>query len=356
MSFDPSGRAPADSGIFGLPFSAQESKIILIPVPWEATTSYGSGTSEGPAAILEASHQIDLYDLEYGKAYEAGFHLLSIPKNLYTLNKQAKLQAKASRSIEDQIFHVESKAKKSKDDIKKLTLLRKKQSELVSKVNQASEKVNEHVYKTAQFWLEKSKTVALIGGDHSTPFGIIKAVSEKLNGDFGILHIDAHHDLRDSYEGFQHSHASIFHNVMESNWAPKSLVQVGIRDFSEDESLYAKAKGVHVFYDLDIQKMNADGKNWSKIAEQIISKLPTNVYISFDIDGLSPSFCPHTGTPVPGGLDYSEVIILISKLKAANKKIVGFDLNEVAPGPNGDEWDANVAARLLYKLCSAAVS
>jgi agmatinase len=209
MSFDPSGRAPSNSGIFGLPYTAEESHVILIPVPWEATTSYGSGTSLGPKAILEASHQVDLFDLEYGRAYESGFHMLEIPKFIQTLSNQTKLHAKSLRKTDDMIFEIESKTKISKVDSKKLEVLSKKRTSLIEKVNQASARVNDYVFETAYSWIKKGKTIALVGGDHSSPLGLMKAISQSLHNDFGILHIDAHHDLRDSYEGFQYSHASI---------------------------------------------------------------------------------------------------------------------------------------------------
>ncbi len=331
MPFDPNARAGNDAGIFGLPYTAAESRLIFIPVPWEATTSYGGGTSKGPAAILEASKQVDLYDIETGKAYENGYHMLKIDNSLKTLNSQAKKLANQVRSFEDKGAPT-----------KKIEALQKQ-------VNKMSDKLNESVYKKAKEQLAKNKLVALIGGDHSTPYGIIRAVSEKHNRDFGILHIDAHHDLRERYEGFTHSHASIMFNIMESDFAPKKLVQVGIRDFSEQEKDYAKQNDVSVFYDTEVQYRKADGEPWAKIAKDIVSKLPKNVYVSFDIDGLSPFFCPHTGTPVPGGLDYPEALYLLKALKESGKKIVGFDLNEVAPGKD-NEWDANVGARLLYKM------
>lgn len=331
MTFDPNARATSDSGIFGLPFSADDSKVILIPVPWEATTSYGGGTAQGPRAILQASHQVDLFDLETGKPYEHGFHMLPIEGALEVKNARAKEFATKTRELED----------KNIDGAKI--------QHFQNQVNSLCEEMNEWVYKTAKTWINKNKFVAVVGGDHSTPLGLIRAYSEKYNGDFGILHIDAHHDLRDSYEGFTYSHASIFYNVMQSTWAPKKLVQVGIRDFSEQEYIYAKEKNVSVFYDLETQRRKAQGHTWSEICQEIVAALPQNVYISFDIDGLSPAFCPHTGTPVAGGLDYSEAFILFRALVESKRKIIGFDLNEVAPGD--DEWDANVGARQIYKLC-----
>jgi agmatinase len=333
MKFDPSARASSDSGIFGLPHSAEDSKVILIPVPWEATTSYGGGTADAPQAIFEASRQVDLFDLETGKAYEHGYHMLPIPNELQSKSVRAKSAAERVRELEeDGGENYQSRTAKQE-------------------VNDLCVDMNEWVYTTAQSWLKKDKFVGLIGGDHSSPHGLIRACSEKLNGDFGILHLDAHHDLRNSYEGFKFSHASIFYNVMQADWAPKKLVQVGIRDFSEDEYLYAKERGITTFYDMQIQRRKGSGEPWMKICEDIVSGLPTNVYVSFDIDGLSPTFCPNTGTPVAGGLDYAESLILFRTLVESKRKIIGFDVNEVSPGSSDSEWDANVGARQIYKLC-----
>jgi agmatinase len=215
------------------------------------------------------------------------------------------------------------------------------------------EKLNEWVYERSTAILKEGKFLALIGGDHSTPYSGIRAISEKFKGDFGILHIDAHADLRDAYEGFQHSHASIMHNVMTSNFAPKKLVQVGIRDFCEDEYNYIKSSEgrIRTFFDLELKRGLAEGKSWMQLCDQIVSELPRNVYVSFDIDGFDPVLCPNTGTPVPGGLSFSDAAFLLSSLHRHGKTIIGFDLNEVAPGEDGDEWDGNVGSRILYKMC-----
>lgn len=330
MTFDPNARATEDSGIFGLPYSADDSQLVILPVPWEATTSYGSGTSLGPQAVLEASYQVDLFDLETGKAYEKGYHLLDISTNWLEKNQKAK-------SLAEQIRNMEENSKEAQN--------------LQEQVNQMSNELNEWVYQQTKKVTDSGKLVALLGGDHSTPFGIMRTLGEKYNGHYGILHIDAHHDFRKAYEGFKWSHASIMYNVMESPFRPSHMTQVGIRDFCEEEFLYAKEKNVRVFYDIDVQKRKLKGESWVEICKEIVNSLPQNVYISWDIDGLSPQFCPNTGTPVPGGLDFSEALVLLESLYLAGKKIIGFDLNEVAPAADGSEWDANVGARLLYKLC-----
>ncbi|MBK9293524.1 MAG: agmatinase family protein [Oligoflexia bacterium] len=330
--FDPNGPASDKDGIFGLNYTINESKLVLLPVPWEVTTSYGGGTSQGPRAIFKASKQIDLYDLELGSFYKYGICMDKMPADILKLNKSAKSQAQ-------KILKVGGIAK---------TLALKT---ALKEVNQASIKVNEYVYKKTRSFLAEDKIVGLIGGDHSTPYGSIQAYLEKYP-QMGILHIDAHADLRKAYEGFEFSHASIMYNVVR-NLNPAKLVQVGIRDFCEEEFNFIKSSGgkIKTYFDEDLAKQKFSGSSWLSICEKIISDLPKEVYISFDIDGLDPKLCPNTGTPVPGGLEFQEALMFIKMVAKAGKKIVGFDLNEVSPGTSKDEWDANVGARMLFKLC-----
>ena len=335
-SFDPNAAASADSGIFGLPFGLADSAVAFLPVPWEATTSYGGGTADGPAAILEASRQIDLFDVDVLRPYEVGLHLLPESRDV---RKRGRAARKLAQGIIDR-----------GGEIGQSRSLR----EALTKVNAASEWLNAYVETETDRLLSAGKIVGLLGGDHSTPFGALRAVA-KHHPHFGILQIDAHADLRRAYEGFTFSHASIMFNVLERIPAVERLVQVGIRDFCEAEWTYAKAQGqrARIFLDADLQHRRHLGRPWAKSAQEIVAALPQEVWISFDIDGLDPRFCPHTGTPVPGGLDFAEANHLIATVARSGRKIIGFDLNEVSPDPTGrDEWDANVGARLLYKLAA----
>ncbi|MBL8922674.1 MAG: agmatinase family protein [Myxococcaceae bacterium] len=329
MPFDPNAAAAPDSGVFGLPFTPEDSKVVLIPVPFEATCSYGGGTADGPAAILEASKQVDLFDLETGRPYEAGIAMLAESAEVRAWNDAAKAAAKPI--IESGGAVADAAA--------------------LETVNRLSEQLNGWVYDTAKHWLAKRKIVGVIGGDHSTPFGAIKAYAEAFPG-LGILHLDAHADLRRAYEGFTYSHASIMHNVMERLPGVKKLVQVGIRDFGEAEYEYLQSSNgrIHTFFDARLAHARLDGMPWREQVDMIVDELPNRVYLSWDIDGLEPVLCPHTGTPVPGGLTFHQACTLLEGVARAGKTIVGFDLNEVAPGPAGDQWDGNVAARLLYKM------
>jgi agmatinase len=335
-TFDSNAPAPKDSGIFGLPYSVDDAKLVLIPVPWEATTSYGGGTSKGPEAIYQASKQVDLFDIDLGNFFEVGIAMLDIPNNVQQWNVLAK---KAATEVITAIIEDREDASTKK---------------ALALVNEHSLKVNNYTYQTTKHWLNQGKFVGLVGGDHSTPFGAIKAFLEKYP-DMGILHIDAHADLRHAYEGFEDSHASIMYNVMTKT-ALKTLVQVGIRDFCEEEYnfIHAHPEKIHTFFDAGLAEKKMQGQSWSTLCDHIIQKLPPEVFISFDIDGLDPRFCPNTGTPVPGGLEFCEVLYLFKKVVQSGRTIIGFDLNEVSPGET--EWDANVGARILYKLCGWTLS
>lgn len=336
-TIDPNAPASPDSGIFGLPFTEQDARLVLLPVPWEATTSYGGGTVNGPAALLRASHQLDLCDRELEKPYEAGICLLEENQQIRALNEEA-------RGLAAQIIEAGG------------VISNQKLAMALSRVNELSGQLNTFVRDEARRILKSGKILGLVGGDHSTPFGAIQAVAEQ-EKDFGILHIDAHFDLRKAFEGFEFSHASIFYNVLDKIPEVKRLVSVGIRDFCEEELAYLKSQNgrAQVFFDAELAELVLEGKAWSAVCKQIISALPDKVWISFDIDGLDPSLCSLTGTPVPGGLSFSQIGILLRLLTQSGKKILGFDLCEVgAPEnfpENSNEWDANVGMRVLYKLC-----
>lgn len=334
MPFDPNAAATQDSGIFGLDYSLKEAKLIYLPVPWEATTSYGGGTSQGPKAILEASRQVDLFEGEVVNPYEVGFYLLPESSQVRSWNKKAKQEAQ-------KIIKKGGAIGTSKSLQKSLV-----------EVNTLGEQLNKFVYSETLKLLKLNKLVGIIGGDHSVPYGAIKAISEK-HKSFGILHFDAHSDTRIAFEGFKWSHASIMYNILENVPQVKKLVQVGIRDFCEQEFDYCNGQKdrVSVFFDTDLSRSKFNGTPWAETTQRMIAKLPDEVWISFDIDGLDPRFCPHTGTPVPGGLDFNEAVFVVSSLVRSGKKIIGFDLNEVSPSPEEkDSWDANVGSRLLYKL------
>lgn len=331
-SFDPSQPGLSDATIYGLPFTAEESEIIIVPTPWEVTVSYGSGASEGPETILEASFQVDLLHQEFPDLWKLGIYFDEAPKHwIENSNKYKNLAQPIIKALENG------------EDISENTQL---QSDL-EKINNASKVFNKEVKERISSWINQGKKVILLGGDHSTPMGYYEALAEK-HKKFGILHFDAHMDLRIAYEGFEYSHASIMYNAIQLPQISK-LVQVGIRDFSEGEvSVIRNTDKVKVYTDTDLKKQLFEGKNWKDLCDEILEHLPEKVHVSFDIDALKRWYCPNTGTPVPGGLEYEQATYLLSKLASSNKEIIGMDLVEVAPGD--DDWDGNVGARLLFHM------
>ncbi len=327
--FNPNAVGGANGNYFALPYSVEESDVVLLPVPWDVTTSYCDGTSNGPEAILDASVQVDLFDENIPHVWKNKIATIELDEELKSENSRV-------RKIAEQV--IETLASGERAVIKDVDM-----------VNTASMELNYYVYKTSKSYLEQEKLVGVVGGEHSVPLGLIKALGEKYS-DFGILHIDAHADLREAYEGFTYSHASIMYNVLNEVEEVSCLTQVAVRDFCSDEyELMTNDSRINAFTDFDLSKAKFNGATWDALCNNIINTLPQNVYVSFDIDGLLPELCPSTGTPVPGGLSFREVDYLLLKLAESGKKIVGFDLCEVAPSTQG-EWDANVGARILLKL------
>lgn len=337
-NFDPNGIGQINDGMFGLPFSDQECETVLIPVPWEVTVSYGGGTAGGPAAILEASYQVDLYDPFVQNAWHRGITMQ--PINNALKQKSDELRAKAEAYIDA----LANGADANSTDLKKTA----------DSITEECKNLNAWVKTQVQAVWKNGQYAGLVGGDHSTPLGMMEAIAET-HGDFAILQIDAHADLRKAYEGFEFSHASIMYNALKIPQV-KKLIQVGIRDYCEEElDLITTSKGrVKTFFDRDIKYDMYNGDSWDRICNRIVRELPDTIYLSFDIDGLDPKLCPNTGTPVAGGFETEQVLYLFEKIVRAGKKIIAFDLNEVGAGDGTNDWDANVAARLLYRITNLA--
>ena len=281
--------------------------------------------ADAPAAILEASHQVDLHDVDFGDFWRAGLCLVEADPRIADWAAAAEGDAQAV---------LEGQAPPG----------------ALARVNAWSAKVDGAVQRAAEAVLDRGATPAVLGGDHSSPLGLLRAVAERFPG-VGILHIDAHADLRDAYLGFHSSHASILHNALACPGIGR-LVGVGYRDVGAAEvaRIRAEPERIQAFFDADLGARAAEGIPWARTVDAIIAALPPQVYVSLDIDGLSPDLCPHTGTPVPGGLSFRELQVLLRVL-ADKRRVVGFDLCEVGAAP----WDANVGARVLFKLAGCAL-
>jgi len=272
----------------------KNSQIVVLSAPLEKTVSYGKGTSKGPEEILKASHYVEFYDEEQKRelCFEKGICTLE-PMNLQKLSIEKALQ-----------------------------------------------KIHKEVAKH----IDEGKFVVTLGGEHSLSAAPIMAFNERFPN-LSILQIDAHSDLRDSYEGSKYSHASVMARVAEFN---SNIVQVGIRAQCIDEVELKQKKGIKTFYAREI-KMGMYGENWHEL---IVNNLTENVYITFDVDGLDPSLLPATGTPEPGGLFWDETMNLLKSV-GTEKNIVGFDVVELAPTKYHPSSNF-VAAKLVYKMMNYA--
>ncbi len=327
--FDPDDRADPSSGIFGLDWPPEEAAVVLLPVPFDGATSWGRGAAGAPAAIVAASHQLDLFDPLLGTPYTAGIAMLPEPPGIAARNDEARRLAEATREGDDAAL---------------------------ARVNALCGELHAFVKAEVGRWLDAGKRVGTLGGDHSVAYGAIAAHLERRPG-LGVLQIDAHADLRKAYEGLTWSHASVMRNLLERD-ALGRLVQVGLRDVSAGEVSFARDCGGRVFhhFDAELAAATLGGTPWTTTVARILEPLPEEVYVSFDIDGLDAALCPHTGTPVPGGLSFAQARLLLDAIPTSGRRLVGFDLTEVVPaGDPAQSWDAVVAASLLYRLCGHAI-
>ena len=333
-TFDPDGVGVATGTYFGLPFEPDTAELVLISAPWDVTVSYGAGTAYAPDAIIEASTQLGFHDPLAPGAWRRGIATADVD---YSLQEQSqRLRSDAERVID----HLEGGGNIDDDYV-----VRK-----IRRVNEGCRAMNANIEAQAARWLDAGKIVGLVGGDHSTPYGLIRALGER-HPSFGVLHVDAHCDLREAYEGFEYSHASIMYNVLRDVRSVERLVQVGVRDFSAQEAaLAATDTRIVTFDDLTLAGEGFRGVCWDELCRRMVETLPEEVYVSFDIDGLSFDNCPHTGTPVCGGLSFNQAVWLLKTLVEARRRIIGFDVVEVCPAPEG-RIDAITGARILWKLC-----
>ncbi len=260
------------------------AKIVLIPVPYDGTSTWQKGADKGPTAFLNAADNMELYDIETDtEVYKQGVFLT--------------------------------------DPVTE---------------NASPESMVDAVHETTKKYINKNKFVTLFGGEHSISIGTIRAFNECFNN-LTVLHIDAHADLRESYEGSTCNHACA---VFEANQTT-NLVQVGIRSMDISERRWINNDKVFFAHDMAVNEF------WM---EDVMDQLTTNVFITFDLDAIDSSLLPSTGTPEPGGLFYYETLEFLKKVFEA-KNVVGFDMVELCPNPNEKSSDF-LAAKLYYKMLS----
>lgn len=321
--------ASTTNGLFGVDVSIETANVVVYPIPWDLTCSYGLGAADNTTAILEASTQLDLWDIKDPSAWKKGIVLTPPNATLSPLN--SRLRPSASDIYQQ---------------LEKGLELSETQRTAQNDINQACQTMLDVSQDDISAYLQQGKSVIVLGGDHSVSLAYVRALS-KQHDSFGILQLDAHMDFRDSYAGFHYSHAAVIRRISELPQV-SDIVQVGIRDCAASEVAYSQdcQTTVHTYYDEALQCRQFEGETWANLCQEIVSKCPEKVYITTDIDGLDVRYCPSTGTPVPGGLSYAQWLYLVQELKRQNKQIIGIDLVEVVAGT---EWDANVGARLLYQ-------
>lgn len=275
----------------------QSSRIVIIPAPYEYRTSFGRGTRYGPEAILAASAHIETYDEEFDRelCYELGL------ATLRPIAFDGKHDATAIAEVEAVVDAL----------------------------------------------LQQGKFVVTIGGEHTIALAPIRAHFRKFLY-MSLLQLDAHADLRDTYESSPYSHACVMARVLEF-LSPSQLVQVGIRAIAREEIELIRRRGLRTFFATSIRKGSL-GEDWYG---HVVESLGPEVYVTLDVDVLDPAQMPATGTPEPNGLLYHELVELLRRVRSSGRRIIGLDVVEFAPIP-GLHHAALTAARLIYKALNIA--
>ena len=333
--YDPNAVGMKDHNIFGLPFSSRDARLVFIPVPWDVTTSHVAGTSGGPANILQQSYQIDLFSPSGGDAWKQGMAMEEIDAKLLNKNKIMRQKAVELINFLENGGEIEEHASMQQH---------------LESINKACDEVMTDVQEKSLKYLENKQLPFLVGGDHSISTGLIHALAG--TEEFGILQIDAHADLRKDYQGFKHSHASVMRNALNTKGVTK-IVQVGIRELCPEELDVINGNPIQIktFFDHHMHQRLFIGEAWDALCREIVEQLPAKVYISFDVDGLEPSLCPGTGTPVPGGLSYNQALYLLESVLKSGKRIIGADLVETGQTTT----DGIVSCRLLFHMASMMI-
>ena len=336
--FNPDGVGVDNGNYFGMDFRIEEARLVIVSAPWDVTSSYGAGSVYAPDAVIDASTQLDFYDPTSPDLWRQGIATAPVD---YSIEEDSQ---RLRRDAEKVIKQLEQGG-----DVSGEYFARK-----IRRINEGCAKMNDRVYSQVAQHLADGKITALVGGDHSTAYGSIKAVAERNEG-LGILHFDAHRDLREAYEFFEYSHASVMFNVLRDIPQVAKLVQVAVRDFCYTEKRIADTDPrVESFEWESLARAKFEGETWASICERVVERLPHTVYISMDIDALSIEYCPHTGTPVVGGMTFDEAVYLMDCVARSGRRIAGFDMVEVVPHID-DKTDASVGARMLYKMCGIAL-
>lgn len=337
-----------NEGFLGLNWTANECSVVVLNIPWDPTASVGRGTSDGGDEALRYSKCIDLVDddlLDFGlgRPWKYGIFMGNSDESVRKLNNTACCIVQES---------VDNGERECKSDTSTVSSSHEcdPKDKCRAMVDGLSEQLNTLLHKQTGGLLDQGSLIGVVGGDHSCSFGAIKAFGERCamaDQSFGVLHVDAHLDMRRAYQGYSYSHASSMRNVIEQVPAVQTLVSLPIRELSDEDLDFHLTHAKAIMYRAsNIRHRKLSGEPWTIIAREIIERLPSLVWISMDMDALSPEFCPGTGCPVPGGLSYDELCELLLQIVRSGRRLVGWDLVELG----NTSTDANVACRLIYKL------
>ncbi|MBR2962144.1 MAG: arginase family protein [Alistipes sp.] len=318
--------------------TTDEAPLVLVSAPWAVTSAGGHGSVYAPDAIIDSSNRVGLYDAVAEISIEGEVATAPINYDLQELSQQ--LGNDAAKIL----THVEDGGSLSSDYF----------VDKIRRVNNGFLEMHAAIEEQVSRYIEQGKIVGTIGGDHSTSFGAIRAAARHYK-DLGILFVDAHCDLRQKGSIFDYSHHSVARNIIEEIPQVSRLVEVGVRDISANDIKYiAECDRIKLFCADTMAAERFAGRSWSDVCDEVVEQLPELVYISFDIDALSPECCPHTKQPVAGGLNFDMAVCLINRVTQSGRRIVGFDLTEIVPVSESNV-DANVGARLLTKLCATSL-
>lgn len=333
---------PDTGDYFGVPCMPEQAQLVLISVPWDATAPAGALSSYAPDAIIEVSERMDPYDPISPDEWKKGFATADVDYTLQERSQQLRSDVEKLRSYAVSGGGI---MKPLADDY---------YSRRQRRVEDGCRDMVAAVRREAGAWLRQGKVVGLVGGDHSTPQGLIEALAEREEG-LGILHMDARCRLKARSEGFEYSCESLMYNVLKGVPGVRRVVQVAQRDFSATEHRVARESDRIVLYDTDrIASMRFGGASWRDVCDAIVAELPQTVYVDFDISVLSIENCPHSPYAAPGGMRFDEALYMVNRVVESGRRIAGFDVAGVVPKVE-DYVDAEVAARMLYRLCGMAL-
>jgi len=333
---------PDNGTYFGMPCRPESAALVLVSAPWDVTAPEGSSSSYAPDAMIEESMRMDLYDPLSPDEWRKGIATADIDYSIHEI----------SQNLRQDVERIRAREEKGGGLMGGLTddYYARKQR----RIDEECRAMNDNIRLQVRDWIEKGKTVGLVGGDQSTVYGALRATAGHEKG-LGLLHIDARCRMKSRHEGFEHSCASVIGDAAETIEGLGRIVHVGVRDFSATEHrMTLESERMSMFDSGRMAQMCFEGNTWRQVCDAVTAGLPDAVYIDLDISALSPDNCPHSPEAAAGGLGFSQTICLLDRIAASGRRIAGFALTGVSPASGGC-IDTRIGARLLYRMCGIAL-